>query len=126
MLAVSYLSFLATLSYSKEPTNVGWFIALIFGWSLILLVTLIVQKKRMPNLLLPPGSSRVQRKIYDIISLKSNNPGDLDESNISKIQDYKGIDESSVQIHPMIDDSKVHEDQQDYIEVHPMIKEENE
>lgn len=124
MLAVSYLSFLATLSYSKEPTNVGWFIALIFGWSLILLVTLIVQKKRMPNLLLPPGSSRVQRKIYDIISLKSNNPGDLDESNISKIQDYKGIDESSVQIHPMADDSKVHEDQQEYIEVHPMIKEE--
>jgi ABC-type branched-subunit amino acid transport system substrate-binding protein len=125
MLAVSYLSFLATLSHAKDPKNIGWFIALIFGWGVIFLVSVLVQNRKMPNLLLPPGGNRVQRKIYDIISLKSNNPADLDESNLSKMQDYKAVDESSAQINPQIDVSKDQDEQQEYIEVHPMIKEDN-
>ncbi|OMJ78302.1 hypothetical protein SteCoe_21897 [Stentor coeruleus] len=95
ILAVAYMSFLATLSYAGDPTNVGWFIALAIGWATIIGVSLFIQRKYMPNLLIPPGGSRSKKKIYDIISIKENK--DLDESNIEKNSDYKAVDQSSMQ-----------------------------
>jgi len=126
ILAVSYLSFLATLSYAKDPENVGWFIALALGWALIFLVSFLIQRKKMPNLLLPPSGSRITKKIYDIISLKGNHPDDMDESNVSKMQDISKEAESSIKVkHGVEDDSKIEDDSKDYIEVQPMINEDN-
>ena len=84
MVAVSYLSFLATLSYVRNPTHIGWFIALAIGWGIIGGVSLYVQKKHMPNLLVPPSGNRIKKKVYDIISLKNKGQydNDLDKSRI--------------------------------------------
>ena len=96
MLAVSYLSFLATLSYSADPKNIGWFIALVGGWAIIFGISLVYQKKHMPNLLVsgPIGKGNAA-KIYDIVSIKENKDGEEPSGN----QEYKRAnDESSIQI----------------------------
>jgi len=82
--AVSYLSILATISNSADPKNIGWFIALMIGWGVIVVSAFIVQKKYMQNLLLPPGGGRNQRKVYDALSLrKSINDSDYDNSELA-------------------------------------------
>ena len=108
MVAVSYLSFLATLSYVKNPTHVGWFIALIIGWGIIGGVSFYVQKMYMPNLLVPPSGNRTKKKVYDIISLKNKGKydNDLDKSRIPyPNEEIKNSEE---------DENKVHVRQDEY------------
>lgn len=77
----------------------------------------------MPNLLLPPTGSRTTKKIYDIISIKSNFPDNMDESNVSKVVDNSKVDESSIQVENRVEDeSRINEESRDYIEVQPMVK----
>jgi ABC-type branched-subunit amino acid transport system substrate-binding protein len=79
MIAVSYLSFLATLSYAKEPTHIAWFIALVVGWGIIGGVTMIIQKKYMPNLLAAPSGNRNKRKVqHDELDIKKLNQIGID------------------------------------------------
>lgn len=70
ILAVAYISLLATISYAVDPENIGWFIALIVGWVLIIGISLFLQRKFMPNLLIPPGGNRSKNKIYDVIAIQ--------------------------------------------------------
>ena len=66
--AVFYISLLSTVSNAGDSAHVGWFISLIAGWSVIITVTLLVQRKFMPNLLVPPRHPKTaQRKVRDIM-----------------------------------------------------------
>ena len=99
ILAVAYLSLLATLSYIGNSTNIGWFIGLMVGWSLIFGVSIIVQNKYMPNLLIasPQAVGKRGKKVQP--ESKYNNRSDLDESGISKAGIFK--EESSLQAQPV-------------------------
>lgn len=68
LLAVSYMSILATLSYAGDSTNIGWFIGLIIGWLIIIGGTILYQRKYMPNLLVPAGDNKSRKKLYDVLS----------------------------------------------------------
>ena len=68
LLAVSYMSILATLSYIGDATNVGWFIALMVGWIAIGVGTVLFQRRFMPNMLVPSSENRQKKKLYDVLS----------------------------------------------------------
>ena len=106
ILCVAYMSFLATLSYSTDPTNVGWFIALMAGWMVMLGVALMVQKKFMPNLLITHRSGKGKSRVYNVLGVK--NPSmDLDQSSIEKSEEFRK-NESEIQRNAVeIDNSDV-------------------
>ena len=106
ILCVAYMSFLATLSYSTDPTNVGWFIALMAGWMVMLGVALMVQKKFMPNLLITHRSGKGKSRVYNVLGVK--NPSmDLDLSSIEKSEEFRK-NESEIQRNAVeIDNSDV-------------------
>lgn len=96
ILSVAYMSFLATLSYVKDPTHIGWFIALMLGWFIIIGGSLLIQRKYMPNLLLAPGKNKNKKRVYAVIGVKSDSI-DLDDSSIAKAEEFRN-DESSIQV----------------------------
>ena len=110
MIAVSYLSFLATLSNVKSPTHVGWFIALAVGWFLIAAVTLFIQKKFMPNLLVAPTGTRKSLKIQ-------SEKGAFNE---------KFSYEHDRSINPDVSRVFPHDDELDKSEIHKADQQENE
>jgi len=71
LLALTFLSVTATVSYFGDPTQIGWFVALAVGWSLIGGVTLVLQKKYYPKLLVPSGGEKSKRKVYDALAVKN-------------------------------------------------------
>ena len=68
LLAVSYMSILATLSNIGEATNIGWFVALMAGWILIGVGSVLFQRKYMPNMLVPSSENQQKKKLYDVLS----------------------------------------------------------
>ena len=95
ILCVAYMSFLATLSYSTDPTNVGWFLALMAGWIVILGVAFLVQKRHMPNLLITQRSGKGKNRVYAVIGVKSDSSY-LDQSSMAKQEDFRQ-NESAIQ-----------------------------
>ncbi|OMJ76504.1 hypothetical protein SteCoe_24126 [Stentor coeruleus] len=101
ILAVVYISFLATLSYTGDPEYIGWFIALVVGWALIIGISLFIQRKYMPNLLIPPGG-RPKNKIYDVIAIKEKNN---EESNTNNFTSFKVVDKTLIRIENIAPDN---------------------
>jgi ABC-type branched-subunit amino acid transport system substrate-binding protein len=66
--AICYFSILSTISLQYDPKNLMWFVALILGWGVILIVTLIFQRKKMPNLMMSAINKRPRRSLKDIFS----------------------------------------------------------
>jgi hypothetical protein len=92
LLGVGYISILATLSNIAEPTNLGWFVALIIGWGLMIAGTLAIQKgKAFPNYLVPPDGAKNKRKVYDALALGHKGKSfDMDNS----VMPFKGGNDS--------------------------------
>ncbi|OMJ94263.1 hypothetical protein SteCoe_2602 [Stentor coeruleus] len=67
LVAVSYMSILATLSYSGNSSHIGWFVALIVGWALLGAGTIFFQRKYFPNLLVAPAEAKSKRKVYNML-----------------------------------------------------------
>lgn len=67
LVAVSYMSILATLSYSGNSSHIGWFIALVIGWTLLGAGTVFFQRKYFPNLLVAPAEAKSKRKVYNML-----------------------------------------------------------
>ena len=88
LMAVSYLSVLATLSYIGNQTHIAWFVCLIVGWAIMGLAGLYIQKKSMPNLLISPSD-----KDNKIVNYNAVKPMNFDQSqDMSDIKDYKEVE----------------------------------
>jgi len=70
LVAVAYLSLLATISFEIEQEHIGWFVALMIGWGIIGGITFLIQRKYYPNLLVPPGGAKSKRKVYDALAFR--------------------------------------------------------
>ena len=66
--AICYYSVLATVSQQVLPDNLMWFVALVVGWGVIFVVALIVQRRKMPNLMMSAVSKKPGRTLKDVIS----------------------------------------------------------
>jgi hypothetical protein len=113
LMAVSYLSVLATLSYIGNQTHVAWFICLMVGWSIMGLTGLYIQKKHMPNLLISPSD-----KDNKIVNYNAVKPMNFDQSqDISDIKDYKEVE---IKVDKDIEDKEIREnrDQKDQRDGH--------
>lgn len=69
LLGVFYMSFLSTISQAGDSAHVAWFICLIIGWGAMGGVTFLIQRKFMPNMLVPPGGIKNKRKVYDALAI---------------------------------------------------------
>lgn len=100
LIAVFYMSFLATLSHAANPEHLAWFIVLMIGWGLIAIGTFLVQKFKCPNLLINPSEANNKKKIFDNILKKSK---DITANDMDKTQ-LKGNDEQNedVDITPIV------------------------
>ena len=83
LVAVAYMSVLATLSNAGDSANIGWFIGLVIGWVIIVTFTLFVQRKHFPKFLWPVNE-KVSKKVHSIYSLK--HVGTLDRNKIEELQ----------------------------------------
>lgn len=68
LIAVTYMSILATISYNVSPESIAWFIALIVGWLIIATITMFIQRKYMPDLLISPNRRKTKRSLKDVFS----------------------------------------------------------
>jgi ABC-type branched-subunit amino acid transport system substrate-binding protein len=91
LLAVTYMSILATISLSADSSSLGWFITLMIGWGIIGGGTVWFQKKFMPNFLVPPDDTRSRRRVYDILAMNNNN---IDDSHDKSKGDFQDLDVS--------------------------------
>jgi len=69
LLGVFYMAFLSTISLAGNAAHVAWFICLMVGWGAIGGVTFLIQRKFMPNMLVPPGGIKNKRKVYDALAI---------------------------------------------------------
>jgi ABC-type branched-subunit amino acid transport system substrate-binding protein len=124
ILAVSYLSFLATLSYSGDPTNIGWFVALMGGWLIIFGISMFIQWKHMPNLLQPPGGNKMNLRIYDLIQIRHGFDKSGDDSSVIK-PGKREMDDSIPDNHHEVDrslnDNEDDSDEDNQNNVLPMV-----
>ncbi|OMJ93956.1 hypothetical protein SteCoe_3016 [Stentor coeruleus] len=68
LIAITYMSILATISYNASPESIAWFIALIVGWLIIIAITMFIQRKYMPDLLVSPNRKKTRRSLKDVFS----------------------------------------------------------
>ncbi|OMJ83375.1 hypothetical protein SteCoe_15705 [Stentor coeruleus] len=66
LLAVAYLSILATLSMSADQSNIGWFVGLIIGWIIIVTVTFYLQYKYFPVVLYSHDNDKNRGKVFNM------------------------------------------------------------
>ena len=66
--AICFYSVLATVSQQVFPDNLMWFVALVIGWGIILAVALVVQRRKMPNLMMSAVNKKPRRSLKDVIS----------------------------------------------------------
>ena len=83
LVAVGYMSVLATLSNAGDAANIGWFIALVIGWGILVTFTFYLQHKWFPKYLWPVND-KISKKVHGIYSLK--HVGTLDKNKIDEIQ----------------------------------------
>jgi hypothetical protein len=74
---------LAVISSASEPTNIGWFVALILGWLGIVIATYLIQKKYYPNLLVSATQANT-RKSFRHSSAVELVPGKLGDDSFAK------------------------------------------
>ena len=102
LIAVSYLSVLATLSYAGDPTNIGWFITLILGWAIMVGVAFYIQRKFMPNLLVSPSDKDPKIQNYNVV--KPFNEIDVSQD-VSDIREMGEIKMGKVEIEKAVRDN---------------------
>ncbi|CAG9326563.1 unnamed protein product [Blepharisma stoltei] len=88
LIAVCYISVLATLANAGDSKHIAWFVTLAAGWAIMVIVAVFIQKRHFPNYLTSTGS-RGKRKIYDAIIVRKGSQldsVDLDNSNVVEDQ----------------------------------------
>ncbi|CAG9309903.1 unnamed protein product [Blepharisma stoltei] len=97
LVGVFYISFLATLSNAGQQDNIAWFIALFIGWGIIAIVTIIIQKKYFPSLLVP-AAGKPKNKIYDALKFQKDESNEMDNSVVSlRAHNQTPLDDSRVE-----------------------------
>ena len=66
--AVCFYSVLATVSQQVQPGNLMWFVALVIGWGIILAVSLVIQWRTMPSLMMAAVNKKPRRSLKDIFT----------------------------------------------------------
>lgn len=86
LIAIAYLSILATISISADQQNIGWFIGLAIGWIIIVAITFYLQHKYFPVILYSHDNDKNRGKVFSMHMMEKFgiNEKDKDE-NISKI-----------------------------------------
>jgi hypothetical protein len=101
LIAVFYMSFLATLSHAANPEHLAWFIVLMIGWGVTAVGTFLIQRFKCPNLLINPSEANTKKKILDNILRKSKdmNGNDMDKTQL-KVNDELNEDVDIIPIVP--------------------------
>ena len=70
LVAVTYLSMVATISLAYEPKHYGWFLMLVFGWVIIGIGVYLAQKKLKlyKSLLNAPGMQKKTTRVKSLFS----------------------------------------------------------
>ena len=103
LIAVSYLSILATLSNAGDSTNIAWFICLCIGWLIIIVLTIYIQRKYLPILLVSPSKKIISKKVKSFYSI--DHVGTLDKKTIEQMQKIQVLNQDKND--EVIDISKV-------------------
>ncbi|OMJ81539.1 hypothetical protein SteCoe_17945 [Stentor coeruleus] len=81
LIAVAYLSILATISMSADQKNIGWFIGLALGWVVIVAVTFYLQHKYFPVVLYSHDNDKNGGKVFSIHMMEKIAINEKDKDN---------------------------------------------
>jgi ABC-type branched-subunit amino acid transport system substrate-binding protein len=94
LLAVLYFSLIATCSNTYNPTHLGWFIGLLVGWGIIIIIGIAVQLKKFPSHFREKGQFRARPLVAVLAGRTLNLRADLqpEADDLNVIQSSEGLE----------------------------------